>query len=67
MRHFFTSSCSRSGLPDDVIQMLIGWSSLDMVSVYKDISADEKFEKYFADGEIKNKSRNLFMIYNVIL
>lgn len=57
MRHFFTSSCSRSGLPDDVIQMLIGWSSLDMVSVYKDISADEKFEKYFADGEIKKQEQ----------
>lgn len=53
IRHFFTSECSRSGLPDDVIQMLIGWSSLDMVSVYKDIEADEQFEKYFADGEIK--------------
>ncbi|MBS5370581.1 MAG: site-specific integrase [Coprobacillus cateniformis] len=57
LRHFFTSSCSRSGLPDDVIQMLIGWSSLDMVSVYKDISADEKFEKYFADGEIKKQEQ----------
>ena len=53
LRHFFTTACSRSGLPDDVIQMLIGWSSLDMVTVYKDISADEQFEKYFADGGIK--------------
>lgn len=53
LRHYFTTACSRSGLPDDVIQMLIGWSSLDMVSVYKDIEADEQFEKYFADGEIK--------------
>lgn len=33
--------------------MLIGWSSLDMVSLYKDIEADEQFEKYFADGGIK--------------
>lgn len=57
LRHFFTSSCSRSGLPDDVIQMLIGWSSLDMVSVYKDISADEKFEKYFSDGKIKKQEQ----------
>lgn len=53
LRHYFTTAGSRSGLPDDVIQMLIGWSSLDMVSVYKDIDADEKFEKYFSDGEIK--------------
>lgn len=54
LRHYFTTACSRSGLPDDVIQMLVGWQSLDMVSVYKDIDADEQFEKYFADGEIKN-------------
>ena len=53
LRHFFTTSCSRSGLPDDVIQMLVGWNSLDMVAVYKDIDADEQFAKYFADGEIK--------------
>lgn len=53
LRHYFTTACARSGLPDNVIQMLIGWSSLDMVSLYKDIEADEEFEKYFADGSIK--------------
>lgn len=53
LRHYFTTACSRSGLPDDVIQMLIGWSSLDMVSVYKDVTPDEQFEKYFSNGEIK--------------
>lgn len=53
LRHFFTTTCSRSGLPDDVIQMLIGWSSLDMVSVYKDIDADEQFAKYFNEDGIK--------------
>ncbi len=53
LRHFFTTACSRSGLPDDVIQMLVGWSSLDMVSVYKDIDADEQFAKYFGEDGIK--------------
>lgn len=53
LRHYFTTACARSGLPDNVIQMLIGWSSLDMVSLYKDIEADEEFEKYFSDGSIK--------------
>lgn len=53
LRHYFTTACARSGLPDNVIQMLIGWSSLDMVSLYKDIEADEEFEKYFSDGGIK--------------
>ena len=53
LRHYFTTACSRSGLPDDVIQMLVGWQSLDMVSVYKDLTPDEQFEKYFVDGEIR--------------
>lgn len=53
IRHYFTTACSRSGLPDDVIQMLVGWNSLDMVSLYKDISADEQFEKYFSEDGIK--------------
>ena len=53
MRHYFTTASSRSGLPDNVIQMLIGWSSLDMVSVYKDIEIDEEFEKYFSEDGIK--------------
>ena len=33
--------------------MLIGWSSLDMVSVYKDIEFDEEFEKYFCEDGIR--------------
>lgn len=53
LRHYFTTACSRSGLPDNVIQMLVGWSSLDMVTVYKDIEVDEEFEKYFCEDGIK--------------
>lgn len=60
LRHFFTTECSRSGLPDDVIQMLVGWNNLDMVSLYKDISADEQFEKYFnEDGIQKQEAKSL--------
>ena len=60
LRHFFTTQCSRSGLPDDVIQMLVGWNTLDMVSLYKDIDADEQFEKYFnEDGIQKQESKSL--------
>lgn len=53
LRHYFTSECSRSGLPDDVIQTLIGWNDISMVQVYKDIDADEQFEKYFCEDGIK--------------
>jgi site-specific recombinase XerD len=60
LRHFFTTECSRSGLPDDVIQMLIGWNDISMVQVYKDIDADEQFEKYFnEDGIQKQESKSL--------
>lgn len=53
LRHYFTTACSRSGLPDDVIQMLVGWSNISMVQVYKDIAVDEQFEKYFGEDGIK--------------
>ena len=53
LRHFFCTACSRSGLPDDIIKSLVGWETNDMVTLYKDISADEQFEKYFGDEGIK--------------
>lgn len=53
IRHFMVSEASRSGLPDDIIKELISWGSLDMVSVYKDIDADEQFAKYFDENGIK--------------
>ena len=53
LRHFFTTACSRSGLPDDIIKNLIGWQSNDMVAIYKDIDADEQFAQYFGEDGIK--------------
>lgn len=53
LRHYFTSECSRSGLPDDVIKNLVGWESNDMVAIYKDIDADEQFAQYFGEDGIK--------------
>ena len=53
IRHYFTTACSKSGLPDDVIQMLVGWNDISMVQLYKDVSVDEQFEKYFGEDGIK--------------
>lgn len=53
LRHYFCTACSRSGLPDDIIKNLVGWESNDMVSLYKDLSVDEQFEKYFGEEGIK--------------
>lgn len=52
MRHYFTTHLSRSGLPDSVIQEIIGWSSADMVKVYTDIDSEEQIGMWFKDGEI---------------
>lgn len=53
LRHFFTTSLSEIGLPDAVIQLIIGWGSADMVKIYKDISTDEELGKYFDENGIK--------------
>lgn len=52
MRHNFCTYLVRAGLPDGVIQEIIGWSSADMVKVYTDIEADEQIAMWFKDGEI---------------
>lgn len=54
LRHFFTTQLAKAGLPDGVIQEIIGWESADMVRVYKDISAEEQIAMYFDEnGEIR--------------
>ena len=54
LRHYFTTRLAKSGLPDSVIQTVIGWSSADMVRLYDDTSADEQLGKYFDEGGIKS-------------
>jgi len=51
-RHRFTTHLSRAGLPDSVIKDVIGWNSLEMVNLYKDIDGEEEFGKYFSDDGI---------------
>ena len=53
LRHYFTTMLSKSGLPDSVIQTVIGWSSADMVRLYDDTSADEQIGQFFDEGGIK--------------
>jgi integrase len=52
LRHFFTTSLAKANLPDSVIKTIIGWESLEMVEIYKDIDDEEEIGKYFSDGEI---------------
>lgn len=54
LRHFFTTSLAKAGIPDGVIQKIVAWKTGDMVNIYKDLDADEEISMYFGDGGIKN-------------
>ena len=58
LRHRFVSSLRASGLPDDVIVALIGWSESSgsaMLGIYDDAEVTDKFADYFKDGQIMSK------------
>lgn len=52
LRHYFTTSLAKAGIPDGVIQNIVAWESSDMVRLYTDIDIDEQIGMYFKDGEI---------------
>lgn len=52
LRHYFTTSLARAGIPDGVIQSIVAWESYDMVRLYTDIDADEQIGMYFLNGDI---------------
>lgn len=53
LRHYFTTKLKSSGIPDSVVQDVIGWDSADMVKIYDDTPSEEQFEKYFGSGGVK--------------
>lgn len=58
IRHYFTTHLSKLGLPDNVIQEIVGWESSDMVRVYKDISAEDQISQFFDEnGDIRVDAR----------
>lgn len=56
-RHYFTTHLAKAGIPDDVIQKIVGWENVAMCQVYKDIDAEDEFGKYFSDGEIMAQAK----------
>lgn len=52
LRHYYTTSLAKAGLPDGVIQSIVGWTSGDMVRLYTDMDAEEQIGMYFKNGEI---------------
>lgn len=53
LRHYFCTTLSKQQIPDNVIKEINGWSSIDMVNIYKDIEAEDEFGKYFDEEGIK--------------
>lgn len=52
LRHYHCTHLAKQGLPDSVIQKIIGWKDVSLVGVYKDIDDEDEFEKYFSDDGI---------------
>lgn len=52
LRHYFTTSLVKAGIPDGVITQIVGWESADMCKLYTDLDADEQIGMYFKDGDI---------------
>lgn len=60
LRHYFTTSLAKAGIPDGVIQSIVNWESGDMVRLYTDIDADEQIGMYFKNGEINVEKKSGF-------
>jgi integrase len=54
LRHRFVTALSEQGIPDNVIKDVVGWSDVGLVDVYRDIEAEDTFDKYFGAEGIKN-------------
>ncbi|MBQ9657173.1 MAG: tyrosine-type recombinase/integrase [Clostridia bacterium] len=42
IRHYYTTSLLAIGLEQDLVQSIIGWTSLDMVNIYNDMTAKDR-------------------------
>lgn len=55
LRHNFCTFLVKSGLPESVVQDINGWTSIDMVNIYNDLSTDDQLGDYFNEDGIKAK------------
>ena len=52
-RHYYTTHLSEANIPAEVIKEVVGWASVDMVSIYTDTEIDDELGKYFDENGIK--------------
>lgn len=57
LRHHFVTRLALLGLPDSVIQNVLGWDSAEMCKVYKDIDKEDEFADYFSEDGIVAKEK----------
>ena len=53
LRHYTCTKLHRLNLPSHVIQEFFGWSSVEMLQIYNDLTAEDEFERYFDKDGIK--------------
>lgn len=58
MRHRFTTKLLESGIPEAVVQSLIGWDSSDMLRIYDDREISDSFALYFGAEGIKQATQS---------
>ena len=65
-RHFFCTYLKTLDYPDEIIRMIIGWESTDLIRTYNDTSDEDSLNRYFKRIDTKchffsvlNKENNL--------
>ena len=52
-RHYWCTELKKQNLPDDVIKELQGWQSVEMCSIYSDLSIEDTLGNYFDENGVK--------------
>ena len=53
VRHYFCTKLKRNKLPDEIVTLVLHWSSPDMVKIYNDIPQEESLSDYFGGDGFK--------------
>ena len=54
LRHNFTTELGRQGFPAELVRQIVGWESVDMVSLYDDRDVDDLLEDFISNLKVAN-------------
>ena len=60
MRHNFCTELLKAGIPESVVQQVVGWQSAAMISIYDDRDKDDVIGEYFNENGIIAKETKGF-------